>query len=95
MNKEENNSYRAETDGFHGELFLPPKDKYPGKVLICFSGSYGKFELTRTLARVFQSHGLTTRAFAYVIEVGLPKQFSSIPVDFFGGGSKTAARYEI
>lgn len=88
MNKEENNSYRAETDGFHGELFLPSEDKYPGKVLICFSGSDGKFELTRTLARVFQSHGLTTLAFAYVIEEGLPKQFSSIPVDFLEAAAK-------
>ncbi len=47
------------TDGFHGELFLPVEDKYSGKALICFGGSDGKFELSRMLASVFQSHGLT------------------------------------
>lgn len=41
----ENRMYRVKTDGFHGELFLPHEDQYPGKVLICFSGSDGKFEL--------------------------------------------------
>jgi len=76
-----NNTYRVKTDGFHGELFLPVEDKYSGKALICFGGSDGKFELSRMLASVFQSHGLTTLALAYVMEEGLPKQFSYIPVD--------------
>jgi len=82
MFKAENNVYRVKTDGFHGELFLPVKDNYPGKVLICFSGSDGKFELSRRLAGVFQSHGLSVLALAYVMEEGLPKQFYHIPVDF-------------
>lgn len=69
------NIYRVKTDGFHGELFIPKEDKYPGKALICFSGSDGKFELTRMLAGVFQSHGLTTLAFAYVKEVDCHKNF--------------------
>ena len=41
MSKAENNVYRVKTDGFHGELFLPVENKYPGKALICFSGSDG------------------------------------------------------
>ena len=73
MSKVENNDYRVKTDGFHGELFFPVENKYPGKALICFSGSDGRFELSRTLAGVFQSHGLTTLALAYVMEEGLPK----------------------
>lgn len=81
MFKAENNIYRVKTDGFHGELFLPAENRYPGKALICFSGSDGKFELSRMLAGVFQSHGLTTLALAYVTEEGLPKQFSHIPID--------------
>ena len=40
------------------------------------------------LARVFQSHGLTTLALAYVIEEGLPKQFSCIPIDFLEVAAK-------
>lgn len=34
-----NNTYRVDTDGFFGELFVPNEDKHPGKALICFSGS--------------------------------------------------------
>lgn len=74
------NVYRVHTDGFHGELFVPVEDQYQGKALICFSGSDGKFELSRMLAKVFQSHGLTTLALAYVMEEGLPKQFFHIRV---------------
>lgn len=78
----ENHTFRVQTDGFFGELFLPEEDKYPGKALICFSGSDGGIDLTRLLAGVFQSHGLTTLALAYALEEGLPQQFSRIPIDF-------------
>ena len=61
-----NEVYRFKTDGFHGELFRPERDNYPGKALICFSGSDGRFEWTRMLAQVFQAHGLTALALAYV-----------------------------
>ena len=70
-----NRTYRVKTDGFHGELFLPAEDKYPGKALICFSGSDGGMELARGLAGVFQSHGLTTLALVYVMEEGLSQRF--------------------
>lgn len=77
----ENPIYRVKQDGFHGELFRPHEDRYPGKVLICFSGSDGKFELARRLAQVFQTYGLTVLAFAYVREKGLPRQFYRVPID--------------
>ena len=73
---------------FFGELFLPEEDKYPEKALICFSGSDGGIELVRTLANVFQSHGLTTLALAYVMEEGLPKQFSKVPIDSLEAAAK-------
>lgn len=76
-----NTTYRVKTDGFHGELFRPDGDRYPGKALICFSGSDGRFELSRMLARVFRSHGLTVLALAYVMEEGLPRQFYRVPID--------------
>lgn len=88
MSKATNNTYRVRTDGFHGELFLPHRDKYPGKVLICFSGSDGKFELSQMLARVFQSNGLTTLALAYVMEERLPNQFFHVPIDFLEAAAK-------
>lgn len=81
MPKAENISYRVKTDGFYGELFVPAEDKYPGKALICFTGSDGKIELARMLAGVFQSQGLTTLALAYVMEEGLPKRFFKVPID--------------
>lgn len=73
---------------FFGELFLPEEDKYPEKALICFSGSDGGIELARTLAGVFQAHGLTTLALAYVMEEGLPKQFSKVPIDSLEAAAK-------
>ncbi len=42
-----NETFRMKTNGFHGELFRPARDEYPGKALICFGGSDGKFELAR------------------------------------------------
>lgn len=81
MTRQKNTTYHVKTDGFYGELFVPAKNQYPGKALICFSGSDGKFELSRMLAQIFQSHGLTTLAIAYVMEKGLPKHFYRVPID--------------
>lgn len=64
----ENKTFRVQTDGFFGELFIPAEDKYPGKALICFSGSDGGIEFARMLAGVFQGRGLTALALAYVME---------------------------
>ena len=86
--KSKNKTFRMKTDGFHGELFCPIQDAYPGKALICFSGSDGKFELTRRLAAVFQSHGLTVLALAYVMEEGLPDQFYHVPIDTLEAAAK-------
>lgn len=83
-----NNTYRVNTDGFYGELFLPKEDIYPGKALICFSGSDGGIELAQSLANVFQSHGLTTLALAYALGEGLPDQFSKVPIDFLESAAK-------
>ena len=88
MANAENQTYRVETDGFFGELFRPAEDKYPGKALICFSGSDGGIALTRILAGVFQSRGLTTLALAYVKEEGLPQQFLRVPIDCLEAAAK-------
>ncbi len=87
--KSKNKTFHMKTDGFHGELFRPEQDSYPGKALICFSGSDGRFEWTRMLAQVFQAHGLTVLALAYVMEEGLPRAFYHIPIDPL----ETAARH--
>lgn len=81
MSKSENTTYRVKTDGFFGELFVPSEDHYPGKALICFSGSDGGIELSRMLAQVFQAQGLTTLALAYVLEEDLPQRFLNVPID--------------
>lgn len=84
----ENTIYRIKPDGFYGELFCPEQDNYPGRVLICFSGSDGKFELAQMLAQVFQAHGLAALALAYVMEEGLPRQFYHIPIDLLEAAAK-------
>lgn len=88
MNTSENTKFRVEKDGFYGELFVPQNDRFPGKVLICFSGSDGGMELAGVLAGAFQSQGLTTLALAYVMEEGLPKQFSKVPIDTLEAAAK-------
>lgn len=77
----QNASFRVGTNGFHGELFCPARDEYPGKALICFGGSDGNFELAKKLAAVFQERRLTTLALAYVNEDGLPNRFYRVPID--------------
>lgn len=79
--EKQNAVFRVKTDGFHAELFRPQRDEYPGKALICFGGSDGKFELARRLAAVFRGRGLTTLALAYVMEEGLPRGFCRVPID--------------
>ena len=73
--------FTLKQDGFVGSLHKPERDEYPGKALICFSGSDGRFELTQKLAAIFQSHGLTVLALAYVMEEGLPDRFYHVPID--------------
>ena len=87
-----NITYCVKADGFHGELFRPKKDRYPGKALICFGGSDGRFELSRMLAHVFQAQGLTALALAYVMEEGLPKQFCRVPIDPLEAAAKRLHR---
>ena len=84
----QNEIFRMRPDGFHGELFCPAQDSYPGKALICFGGSDGKFELARTLAAIFQGCGLTTLALAYVMEEGLPDKFYHVPIDTLEAAAK-------
>lgn len=86
--KSMNQSFRMRTDGFHGELFRPERDEYPGKALICFTGSDGRFDLARMLAQVFQSHGLTALALAFVMEDGLPDKFYHIPIEMLEAAAK-------
>ena len=73
--------FTLKQDGFVGSLYKPDKDLYMRKVLIVFSGSDGNFKLSRKLATVFQSHGLTALALAYVMEEGLPDRFYHVPID--------------
>ena len=84
----QNQTFHVRTDGFFGELFLPTEDTYPKKALICFSGSDGGIKLSRMLADVFRSHGLTALALAYVMEEDLPAQFSLVPIDFIEAAAK-------
>lgn len=81
-------SFRVKPDGFYGELFIPEEEKYPGKALICFSGSDGGIELAKMLAGVFQAQGLTTLALAFVMEEGLPQQFVNVPIELLEAAAK-------
>ncbi len=73
--------FTVERDGFHGALYRPAADRFPGKALIAFSGSDGRFPLACKLAEIFRGAGLTTLALAYWNAPGLPKQIAALPVE--------------
>lgn len=73
--------FTVERDGFHGALYRPEADRFPGKALIAFSGSDGRFPLACKLAEIFRGAGLTTLALAYWNAPGLPGQIAALPVE--------------
>lgn len=73
--------FELERDGFLGTLYRPAENRCPGKGLVVFGGSDGKFELAQRLARLFQARGLTTLALVYWNEPGLPLEFRAVPVE--------------
>ena len=74
-------AFTVKADGFFGEMYKPARDEFPGKVLICFSGSDGRFDFAQRLAEKFSARGLTTLALAYVFQEGLPSEFGRVPID--------------
>lgn len=68
-------------DGFRGTLYCPERDCCPGKALIVFGGSDGRFAFAQSLAERFRNEGLTALALAYWKQPGLPDEFREVPVD--------------
>ena len=85
----ENETFSVAKDGFLGELYKPDQDKYPGKVIIAFSGSDGIFALSKKLAGLFAQAGLTTLALAYWNEDGLPASLTHISLEYLGKVAET------
>lgn len=73
--------FTVDKDGFFGTLYEPEINFYPGKVLIVFGGSEGRFSLTCMLAEKFCDSGITALAYAYINEEGLPYEFREVPID--------------
>lgn len=85
---EDKRIFTVAEDGFFGELLIPKKDKYNKKVLIFLGGSSGNYELTKDVAKVFCSQGLTVFPMAYVNKEGLKTDFSLIPIDMIESAAK-------
>ena len=79
-------------DGFFGELYLPAHNAFPGKCLILFGGSAGKFLLTQLVAEQFVDAGMTVLALAYHGALGLPKFLVEQPVDVIEQAAKHLKR---
>lgn len=82
-------TFSVAEDGFFGELYQPTGNSFPGKCLILFGGSAGKFLLTQLVAEQFLDAGMSVLALAYHGAPGLPKFLVNQPVD----GIETAAKY--
>lgn len=74
-------SFSMERDGFFGEYFRAGNNAFPGKCMIAFGGSVGKFLLSRMVAREFVASGMDVLILAYHGEPGLPKLLKDQPVD--------------
>lgn len=73
--------FTVENHGFYGKLFKPAEDRFPGKALILYSGSDGRFALPCLVAKLFADHGLTVLAGAFWNVPGLPDTLNRIPLE--------------
>lgn len=73
--------FSLEQDGFIGHLYRPTRDEYPGKALILFGGSDGRYPMTRLVAERYIRRGLTVLTLAYWNLPGLPSRFEKIPIE--------------
>ena len=85
-------TFSMEEDGFFGELYLPAHNAFPGKCLILFGGSAGKFLLTQLVAEQFVDAGMNVLALAYHGAPGLPKFLVEQPVDVIEQAAKHLKR---
>ena len=73
--------FSVEKDGFFGEYYRAKDNAFPGKCIIAFGGSVGKFLLSRMMAWEFVASGMDVLILAYHGEPGLPKLLKEQPVD--------------
>lgn len=78
---EPNKKITIKENGFHGWLYQPEVDAYPGKALIMMGGSDGYFSLTCYVAEQFVKQGITVLALAYWNLPGLPGEFGEVPIE--------------
>lgn len=74
-------SFTMQEDDFFGEFYQPPQNRFPGKCVILFGGSAGKFLLTQLQACCFVDAGMSAMAICYHGAPGLPKDLKEQPVD--------------
>ena len=76
-----NQSFSMEQDGFFGEYYKAKDNAFPGKCIIAFGGSVGKFLLSQMMAWEFAAAGMDVLILAYHGEPGLPKLLKNQSVD--------------
>ncbi|MDD4849961.1 MAG: acyl-CoA thioester hydrolase/BAAT C-terminal domain-containing protein [Gemmiger sp.] len=74
-------TFSIEQDGFIGRLFTPEGNRFPGKALVAFSGSDGRFALPCLLGQLFAENGIAVLAIAYFNLPGLPSSLCAIPME--------------
>ena len=74
-------TFTMDHDGFFGEYCRAEENAFPGKCVIAFGGSVGKYLLSQMMAWEFAASGMDTLILAYHGEPGLPKRLKDQPVD--------------
>ena len=73
--------FSMDKDGFWGEYHKPAVDKFPGKAIVAFGGSAGKFLLTQLFADFCVRDGINVVIVAYHDAPGLSKVMKDQPVE--------------
>ena len=73
--------YKMNPHGFHGALYRPTENRYPGKAMIMLGSEDGQYALTRYMAEIFVREGMTVLALAVCGVEGLPQKFEELPLE--------------
>lgn len=75
-------SFLIRRDGFHGHLFLPHQDKYPGLALLVLGGGGMPYSFTRKEADAFSEEGISSLAVGYFGVKDAPKTIVHVPIEY-------------
>ncbi len=75
-------SFQIRIDGFHGHLYQPSREVYPGKALLVLGGGGMPYKFTIKEAKAFAEIGIPALAVSYFAVKDAPKTINHVPIEF-------------